>query len=72
MTLTPNQKKTLSALLVGVASALLVGASKVLVPQLPAYAQALAVSGIAAVAHYVDALGHTDRVEAAIKEQAGK
>jgi hypothetical protein len=66
--MSPTVKKALSAVAFACAGALLVAAQKSLIPLAPEAAQAALVAGLAAFAHYLDAWGHTDRVEAAVIE----
>ena len=63
--MSPNTKKYLSAILVGFAGVLITVGMQ-FVPNLPIAVQGLALSAFAGVAHYLDALGHTDRLEAAV------
>lgn len=63
--MSPNVKKFVSAIGVACVGAALAVVSHY-VPQLPQVVQGLAMSALAAVAHYVDAWGHTDRVAAAL------
>lgn len=61
MTVSPVVKKIASALAVGIAGSVLVTLNH-FVPELPIVVQGLALSALAAAAHYVDAWGHQDRV----------
>jgi hypothetical protein len=66
ITMYPNLKKALSAILFAVLGALLVAIQQKLVPLAPEAMQATIVAALAGLAHYLDAWGHQDRVAAQV------
>lgn len=63
-----NAKKALSSLAAAVSAAVLVELSRTFVPTLAPALQGVAIASLVAVAHWLDAWGHTDRVEKAIAD----
>ena len=67
--MSPEAKKLLSGLLVAVAAAV-IGALQTYAVHLPPEVVAIAAPILVGLAHYVNALGHAERVEAVAKDKA--